>query len=213
MLFAFAQVPTLRSLRGAQVGAEVVADDRDPGRERVVGAQVAAELQEPGPGLARLDVPEQLVLTKLISSEQVPDPGFAGVGGAHPGPRRPAGLLLLPADRGPLPARARLQVERPEFINAEDDLRVAVRRGDLPVGDRVQVLDAGLLRRVLRVFGGLPGFQPLKADAFLAEQDLQALVADVVDHPLGHQEIRQLSQAPGSENGRSCRQAWTWRPS
>jgi hypothetical protein len=28
-------------------------------------------------------------------------------------------------------------------------------------------------------------------------------VADVVDHPLGHQELRQLGQAPG-ENGRPC---------
>jgi hypothetical protein len=39
----------------------------------------------------------------------------------------------------------------------------------------------------------------LKADALGAEQDPQALVADVVDHPLGHQEIRQLSQAPGGK--------------
>jgi hypothetical protein len=49
------------------------------------------------------------------------------------------------------------------------------------------------------VFGGFPGFQPLKGDAFLAEQDPQALVADVVDHPLGHQEVGQLGQAPGGK--------------
>jgi len=35
-----------------QVRAEVVADDRDAGRGRVQGAQVAAELQKPGSGLA-----------------------------------------------------------------------------------------------------------------------------------------------------------------
>jgi hypothetical protein len=51
------------------------------------------------------------------------------------------------------------------------------------------VLDPRLLLRIARVFGGLPGFQALKGNALLAEQDPQALVADVVDHPLGHQEI------------------------
>jgi len=39
----------------------------------------------------------------------------------------------------------------------------------------------------------------LKADALLAEQQAQALMADVVDHPLGDQEVRQLGQAPGRE--------------
>jgi hypothetical protein len=61
------------------------------------------------------------------------------------------------------------------------------------------VLNPGLLDRVLRVFGGLPGFQPLKGDALLAEQHAQALMADVVDHPLSHQELRQLVQAPGGK--------------
>ncbi len=60
-----------------QVRAEVVADDRDAGAGRVQRAQVAAELQEPGPGLARLDVPVQLVLAQLVGGEQVPDPGGA----------------------------------------------------------------------------------------------------------------------------------------
>src|SRR5436853_632687 len=40
------------------------------------------------------------------------------------------------------------------------------------------------------------------ADAFLAQQDPRALVADVIDHPLGHQEVGQLGQAQ-VENGRS----------
>jgi hypothetical protein len=43
------------------------------------------------------------------------------------------------------------------------------------------------------------GFQALKGDALLAEQDPQSLVADVVDHPLGHQEVGQLGQAPGGK--------------
>jgi hypothetical protein len=39
----------------------------------------------------------------------------------------------------------------------------------------------------------------LKGHALLAEQHPQALVADVVDHPLGDQEVGQLAQAPGRE--------------
>jgi hypothetical protein len=41
--------------------------------------------------------------------------------------------------------------------------------------------------------GGLfPGLDQLKADAFLAEHEAEALVADVVDHPLDDEEFRQL---------------------
>jgi hypothetical protein len=47
------------------------------------------------------------------------------------------------------------------------------------------------------------GSAALKGDALLAEHGAQALVADVVDHPLSHQELRQLGQAPGPETGRS----------
>jgi hypothetical protein len=65
------------------------------------------------------------------------------------------------------------------------------------VGDRVLLLDAGLLLRIPRVLGGFSDFQALKGDALGAEQDPQAPVADVVDHPLGHQEVRQLGQALG----------------
>jgi hypothetical protein len=61
------------------------------------------------------------------------------------------------------------------------------------------VLDPGLLHGIVRVFGGLPGFQALKGDALLAEQGAQALVADVIDHPLSDQELGQLGQAPGGE--------------
>jgi hypothetical protein len=35
--------------------------------------------------------------------------------------------------------------------------------------------------------------------AFLAKEHPQALVGDIVDHPLGHQEVRQLRQAPGGK--------------
>ncbi len=58
-----------------------------------------------GPGLARLDVPVELVFAQLVGGEQVPDPGFAGVGGAQPRTRRPARLFPLAAGRRPVPAR------------------------------------------------------------------------------------------------------------
>jgi hypothetical protein len=92
-----------------------------------------------------------------------------------------------------------LEVQGPEFVDAEDHLWFAGFGGDLAVGDGIQVLDAGFLHRVVRVGGGFPGFQPLKGDAFLAEQHAQALMGDVVDHPLCHQELAQLGQAPGGK--------------
>jgi len=52
-----------------QVRAEVVADDRDPGGGRVERAQVAAELQKPGPGLA---LPNGLSTSAACSSLSVP---------------------------------------------------------------------------------------------------------------------------------------------
>jgi hypothetical protein len=39
----------------------------------------------------------------------------------------------------------------------------------------------------------------LKRHALLAEQGPQALIADVVDHPLGDHELGQLRQRPGRE--------------
>jgi hypothetical protein len=88
-----------------------------------------------------------------------------------------------------MPARVGLEVQRPELVHAEDHLRFAGFGGDLAAGDRIQVLNPGFLHRVVRVGGGFPGFQPLKGDALLAEQHAQALMGDVIDHPLSHQEL------------------------
>jgi hypothetical protein len=93
----------------------------------------------------------------------------------------------------------RLEVQRPKFVHAEDHFWFAGLGGDLAVGDRIQMFNPGLLHRVVGVGGGLPGFQPLKGDALLAEQSAQALVGDVVDHPLSDQELRQLVRAPGGK--------------
>lgn len=60
-------------------------------------------------------------------------------------------------------------VEGSELVHAEDDFGFAVLGYDLAVGDGVEVLDAGLLGRVVRIAGGLPRLQALKGDAFLAE--------------------------------------------
>ena len=109
------------------------------------------------------------------------------------------GSLFLPLTAAHCRPGLGCRVERPELINAKDDFRIARLRSHLPVSDRVQVLGPRLLRRVPRVFGRLPGFQALKGDALLAEQDPQALVADVLDHPLGHQELGHLNQAPGGK--------------
>jgi hypothetical protein len=104
---------------------------------------------------------------------------------------------VLAAALGPLPARVRLKVEGPELVHAEDNFGLARLGHDLAVGDRVEVFAPGLLGGVVGVARGLPGLCALEGDAFLAEQDAQALVADVVDYPLGDQEVGQLDQARG----------------
>jgi hypothetical protein len=81
----------------------------------------------------------------------------------------------------------RPDVERPELVPADDHGGVA--RGGLPIGDLVELEDSVLLRLEVRVVAHLERLDHLKRDAFLAEQDLQALVADVVDHLLSHQEL------------------------
>ena len=126
----------------------------------------------------------------------MPHPAGAVVGRPQPTPRRLARLASRAAAAGPLPARPRLQVQRPELIHAKDHLRVARPGGRLAVTDRVQVIHPRLLGRVVRVGGGLPGLHGLKRDVLRAQQLPQALMGDIVDHPLGDQEVSELGQAP-----------------
>jgi hypothetical protein len=70
-----------------------------------------------------------------------------------------------------------LKVRWSELVHTDHDRRLALIRDDLTVGDRVQVLDARLLRLVVRVGRGLPGLQTLKRDALLTEQNAKANVA------------------------------------
>jgi hypothetical protein len=97
----------------------------------------------------------------------------------------------------------RLEVQRPELVHTEDHLWFAGLGDDLTVSDRVQVLDPGLLHRVVRVCGGFPGLDALKGDALLTEQHPQALMADVVDHPSATRNSPSLAGLQ-VENGRPC---------
>jgi len=58
------------------------------------------------------------------------------VGGAHPRAGLAARLPAYAAERGPLPAGAGLQVQRPELIRAEDHLRLAEIGDHLAADDR-----------------------------------------------------------------------------
>jgi hypothetical protein len=83
----------------------------------------------------------------------------AGVGRPHPRRRVAPGLPALAADRGPLPDPGGHQVQRSELVKAEDDRRFAGLGYHLTVGDRVQVLDPGLLDLVVRVPRRLQAFR------------------------------------------------------
>nr|WP_175436752.1 hypothetical protein [Streptomyces hawaiiensis] len=50
---------------------------------------------------------------------------------------------------GPLPPGVGLEVERPELVDAEDDVGLAFLGYDLTVGDRVEEFDLGLFGRVV----------------------------------------------------------------
>jgi hypothetical protein len=100
----------------------------------------------------------ELVLAQVVGGEQMPDPVRASVGRPPSGPRFAVGVLVPSAAFGPVPPGVGLEVERAELVDAEDDFGLAVLGCDLAVGDRVQVLDAGLLGGVVRIAGGLPVF-------------------------------------------------------
>ncbi len=72
------------ALLGGQVRGEVVTDDRDTDLGRVEGSQVAAELQELGALLDRLDVAVELVPGQVQGGEQVPYSAVAVVGRPPP---------------------------------------------------------------------------------------------------------------------------------
>lgn len=192
----------LAPFRG-QVRGEGVGHDRDPDVGRVEAAQVAAEFQELGALLDQLDVAVELVLAQVQGGEQVPDSAVAVVGRPPTTAWLPVGVLVLATVFGPLPAGMGHEVERPELVHTEDDFGLADLGYDLGVGDRVEVLDPRLLGRVVRITGGFPGLQALKGDSFLAEQDAQALVADVVDPPSATTKSASLVRLQ-VENGRSC---------
>jgi hypothetical protein len=88
---------------GGQVRADVVAHDRDADAGRVQRTQVAAEGQDRGPVLDRLDVPVDPVPAQVVAGEQATHPGGAPVGGAAAAPGGSVGVGV-PAATRPLPA-------------------------------------------------------------------------------------------------------------
>ena len=90
-----------------------------------------------------------------------------------------------------------LEIEGSELVHADHGRGIALTRDVGAIGDGVELEDPVLLDLEVRVGGLLPGLDHLKRHALLSEQDPEALMADVVDHPLGDQELCQLGQAPG----------------
>jgi hypothetical protein len=124
----------------------------------------------------------------------------------RPGERRPSStssrgirIAFAVPDRSPLFAGMELQIERPELVHAKHHCRVARAGRGLAVGDVVELEHPVLLGFEVGIVTHFEGLDGLKRDAFLAEQDPQALVADVVEHPLSHQKLRQLRQRPRRE--------------
>ena len=115
-----------------------------------------------------------------------------------------AGLVCLTLDdpRCPLLARPGQQVERPELVHADDDGRVTFLRFCLAIGDLVELEHPVLLGLEVGVLRLLVGLDHLKGDTSFAEEHPETLVADVVDHPLGDEELGQLGQLQ-VEKGRS----------
>jgi hypothetical protein len=108
-------------------------------------------------------------------------------------------ILVFAADLGPLPARVWLQVERPEPVRAEHRSRLAVLGLDFTVGDGVQVLDAGLLDRVIGVAGGLPGLYPLKGHPSARRISRSPSMLMSSTTPSATKKVGQFGRAPGTE--------------
>lgn len=89
--------------------------------------------------LPPLDVAVEPAFAQIAGGKQVPDAVGGGVG--RP-PSRPGLAVLVPAAAfGPLPTGVRVEVDRAELVQAEDDFGLAVFRYDLAVGDGVELLD------------------------------------------------------------------------
>jgi hypothetical protein len=130
----------------------------------------------------------------------VTDAVGSGVGGsAPPAPGLCWGSIVSDDPRCPLLARPGQEVQRAELVHADDDGGLALLRFCLAIGNLIELEHPVLLGLEVGVAALLPGLDHLKGDTLLAEKHAETLVADVVDHPLGDQELGQLGQAPGGE--------------
>lgn len=101
----------------AFVDGEVVEHERESRLERVAAADLLAEGEELDPRLAGADLTDEQIRGDVERTQQMADTVRAGVGGADP--------ARLRTRRPRLASRLRLQVERTELIEADDDIGVA----------------------------------------------------------------------------------------
>jgi hypothetical protein len=130
----------------------------------------------------------------------VTDAVGSGVGGsAPPAPGLCWGSIVSDDPRCPLLARPGQEVQRAELVHADDDGGLALLRFCLAIGNLIELEHPVLLGLEVGVGGLFVGLDHLKGDTLLTEEHAQTLVADVVDHPLGDEELGQLGQAPGGK--------------
>ena len=120
------------------------------------------------------------------------------------GPTTPASglrarFVALDDPRCPLFARPGQEVERAELVHADDDGGITLLRFCFAIGDLIELEHPVLLGLEVGVLGLFVGLDHLKGDTLLGEEHAKSLVADVVDHPLGNEELGQLGQAPGGK--------------
>lgn len=149
-----------RVLLGRQVRPEIVEHERQSNLGWVEAAYVATELEELGAGLVVLDVHEHSVAHQIECAEAVPHAAVAVERCPHPA-RCWAGASLAPC---PLPSRMRLQIERPELVDADHNIWITSPTPAFPVGEEVQIQHPILLGFVVRVGGFLPRLYALKPD-------------------------------------------------
>jgi hypothetical protein len=95
-----------------------------------------------------------------------------------------------------------LQVQRAELIDAEHHRGIGRAGLGQPVGDGVELEHPAGLGLIVRVGAGLDGLHRLNADVLVMQDQAQALVGDVVDHPSATRKSASFDRLQ-AENGRS----------
>src|SRR5271154_7178208 len=139
----------------------------------------------------------ELVFLHVVGGEEVPD-AFGAVVGGPASAALGASLSQLRHGR-PMAARSRQQVERPELVHADNNLWVTCGWGDFPISQVVELEDPVLLGFKVWGLGLFEGLYGLKRNTPFTQQQAMPFMANVLDHPLGDQELSELGQAPGGK--------------